>query len=561
MTGTYNNWIQIYLMNSDIESLQVRNLCVDAVDRYGKTVPIISDVSFTVAAGKVISLIGESGSGKTTIALAVMVYARPGCRIRSGKVILGGRDIFALNPSERQQMRGTDIAYIAQSAAAAFNGALTIGTQVTEIAVLKRLMSRQEAERRAVSLYRQLDLPDPERIGKLYPHQVSGGQLQRLMAAMAMICRPKLLILDEPTTALDVTTQIEVLQAFKRLIQTEGTAAIYVSHDLAVVTQMADDILVMKDGQMVELQPTEKIITNPREGYTRMLMKAVPRLPEDPVSYDSGNDDELLKVNNITAGYGSRGGSIVLKNISIKVKQGETVGIIGESGSGKTTLGRVISGLMAPRSGDIVLDGKVLGSKFKDRSRRELQQIQFVFQIAETALNPRQRVRNILGRPLDFYLGLKGKEAERRIYELLELVELPGHFINRFPRELSGGQLQRINFARALAAEPKLIICDEITSALDTLVSASIIELLLSLKERLGLAYLFISHDLSTVANLADSVAVMRHGEIVENGTVAQVLKPPYHQYTELLLNSIPKTPKRLAGRSVSITPFISHRL
>lgn len=544
MTGTYNNWIQIYLMNSDIESLQVKNLCVDAVNRYGETVPIISDVSFTVTAGKVISLIGESGSGKTTIALAAMVYARPGCRIRSGKVILSGRDIFALNSSERQQMRGTEIAYIAQSAAAAFNGALTIGTQVTEIALLKGLMSRQEAKRRAVSLYRQLELPDPERIGKLYPHQVSGGQLQRLMAAMAMICRPKLLILDEPTTALDVTTQIEVLKAFKRLIQTEGTAAIYVSHDLAVVTQMADDILVLKDGQMVELQPTEKIITNPREVYTRMLMKAVPRLPEDLISRDFGNDDELLKVNNITAGYGSLSGSIVLKNISIKVKQGETVGIIGESGSGKTTLGRVISGLMAPRSGDIVLDGKVLGSKFSDRSRRELQQIQFVFQMAETALNPRQRVRNILGRPLDFYLGLRGKEAERRIYELLKLVELPGHFINRYPLELSGGQLQRINFARALAAEPKLIICDEITSALDTLVSASIIELLLSLKERLGLAYLFISHDLSTVANLADSVAVMRHGEIVEYGTVAEVLKPPYHQYTELLLNSIPKLRK-----------------
>lgn len=531
-------------MNSDIESLQVKNLCVDAVNRYGETVPIISDVSFTVTAGKVISLIGESGSGKTTIALAAMVYARPGCRIRSGKVILSGRDIFALNSSERQQMRGTEIAYIAQSAAAAFNGALTIGTQVTEIALLKGLMSRQEAKRRAVSLYRQLELPDPERIGKLYPHQVSGGQLQRLMAAMAMICRPKLLILDEPTTALDVTTQIEVLKAFKRLIQTEGTAAIYVSHDLAVVTQMADDILVLKDGQMVELQSTEKIITNPREVYTRMLMKAVPRLPEDLISRDFGNDDELLKVNNITAGYGSPSGSIVLKNISIKVKQGETVGIIGESGSGKTTLGRVISGLMAPRSGDIVLDGKVLGSKFSDRSRRELQQIQFVFQMAETALNPRQRVRNILGRPLDFYLGLRGKEAERRIYELLKLVELPGHFINRYPLELSGGQLQRINFARALAAEPKLIICDEITSALDTLVSASIIELLLSLKERLGLAYLFISHDLSTVANLADSVAVMRHGEIVEYGTVAEVLKPPYHQYTELLLNSIPKLRK-----------------
>ncbi len=551
-------------MNSDKAILQVQDLCVDVVDRHGKTMAIVSNISFSIAPGQVTALIGESGSGKTTVSLATMGYSRPGCKIRKGKVILQGEDLLSLDSSQIQSKRGSDIAYIAQSTAA-FNRALTIGTQVTEIAVLKCLMTRQQADQRAESLYKQLGLPNPETIGKLYPHQVSGGQLQRLMAAMAMMCRPKLLIMDEPTTALDVTTQIEVLQAFKRLIGEQKVAAIYVSHDLAVVAQMADDILVLKDGRMVELQSTRNILDNPVQEYTRMLMGAVPQLQLARFSHQSptaaaekptlntdekrrlenvvreqSKSDELLTVFNITAAYGSNG-PVVLKDVSLKVKAGETVGIIGESGSGKTTLGRIISGLMSPSNGHIELQGRLLNDACEQRSRDDLRQIQFVFQIAETALNPRHRIHQILGRPLDFYLGLTGRAAEERIYELLELVELPGDFIDRFPRELSGGQLQRINFARALAAEPKLIICDEITSALDTLVSKAIIELLINLKNSLGVAYVFISHDLSTVARLADSLAVMRQGEIVEFGSTEQVLKPPYHEYTETLLDSIPK--------------------
>jgi peptide/nickel transport system ATP-binding protein len=249
---------------------------------------------------------------------------------------------------------------------------------------------------------------------------------------------------------------------------------------------------------------------------------------------------ELLTVSNITAAYGSNG-AVVLKDVSLKVKSGETVGIIGESGSGKTTLGRVISGLMTPSNGQVQLQGNVLNNTCRQRSREDLRQIQIVFQMAETALNPRHRIHQILGRPLDFYLGITGKAAKDRITELLDLVELPADFMNRFPRELSGGQLQRVNFARALAAEPKLIICDEITSALDTLVSKAIIELLINLKNRLGVAYVFISHDLSTVSKLADSIAVMRHGEIVEFNGTEKVLKPPHHEYTELLLDSIPR--------------------
>ena len=542
-------------MNSDNTILQVQDLCIDAVDKYGKTISIVSNISFSLDAGRVISLIGASGSGKSTVSLATMGYTRPGCKIRKGKVMLQGEDLLSLDLSQIQSKRGSDIAYIAQSAAAAFNRALTIGAQVTEVAVIKNLMTRQQADQRAVSLYKQLGLPNPETIGKLYPHQVSGGQLQRLMAAMAMMCHPKLLILDEPTTALDVTTQIEVLQAFKRLISEQNVAAIYVSHDLSVVAQMADDILVLKDGRMVELQSTQNILDNPEQKYTRMLMAAVPQLQLAKVSdkapsteasdkHASDSDvkcrNELLKVSNITASYGSNG-IVVLKDVSLKVKMGETVGIIGESGSGKTTLGRVISGLMSPSNGQVELLGRVLNNTYKQRSLDDLRQIQFVFQMAETALNPRHRIRQILGRPLEFYLGMTGKAAEARIIELLDLVELPANFIDRFPRELSGGQLQRINFARALAAEPKLIICDEITSALDTLVSKAIIELLINLQKCLGVAYVFISHDLSMVAKLADSIAVMRHGEIVEFNSTEKVLKPPYHEYTELLLDSIPR--------------------
>jgi peptide/nickel transport system ATP-binding protein len=522
--------------------LEVRNLSVDAVGRHGRTTPILDDVSFTVAPGEVISLIGESGSGKTTVALGVLAYARPGCRIKGGEVFLDGQDVLKLDARSRQRVRGTEIAYIAQSAAAAFNSALTIGRQVTEVPVIKGLMSRQEAEARAVELYRQLDLPSPETIGRLYPHQVSGGQLQRVMAAMAMICDPKLLILDEPTTALDVTTQIEVLEAFKGLIRQKGTAAIYVSHDLAVVAQIADDILVLKDGRMVEHKTTERIIASPQADYTRTLMAAVKVLPKtvEERAESQSAETPLLEVRNVTAGYGLKSEAIVLRNVSLSVRSSETVGIIGESGSGKSTTARVISGLMRPVEGEVLLDGKPLAGRVIERPRVETQRIQFAFQMADMALNPRQRVRDILGRPLSFYHGMEGRAAQSRVAELLELVEMPAAFAWRFPHELSGGQKQRVNLARALAAEPDLIICDEITSALDTVVAAAIMQLLKDLRDRLKVAYIFISHDLSTVANFADRIAVMRLGEVVDYGTTAEILNPPYHEYTELLLASVP---------------------
>jgi peptide/nickel transport system ATP-binding protein len=309
-----------------------------------------------------------------------------------------------------------------------------------------------------------------------------------------------------------------------------------------VVAQIADDILVLKDGRMVEHNTTERIIASPQADYTRTLMAAVKVLPKtvEERAESQSAETPLLEVRNVTAGYGLKSEAIVLRNVSLSVRSSETVGIIGESGSGKSTTARVISGLMRPVEGEVLLDGKPLAGRVIERPRVETQRIQFAFQMADMALNPRQRVRDILGRPLSFYHGMEGRAAQSRVAELLELVEMPAAFAWRFPHELSGGQKQRVNLARALAAEPDLIICDEITSALDTVVAAAIMQLLKDLRDRLKVAYIFISHDLSTVANFADRIAVMRLGEVVDYGTTAEILNPPYHEYTELLLASVP---------------------
>ena len=528
--------------------LEVRDLSVVASQRRGEMLPIVERVSFDVHAGEVLALIGESGSGKTTISLACMGYARPGCEIAGGSVRLGDRRILDLSLRERREVRGRDVAYVAQSAAAAFNGALTLGMQVTEAPVMKGLLSGDEARAKAVALYRELDLPEPETIGRRYPHQVSGGQLQRMMAAMAMICDPRLLILDEPTTALDVTTQVEVLRAFKKLIRGKRTSAIYVSHDLAVVAQIADHVLVLRNGAMVELDTAGDIIARPAAAYTRQLIGAAHVMPETispgrapPAPHGAGTAPEpLLRVSGVTAGYGRSVEHLALRDVSLEAFASRTLGIIGESGSGKTTLGRVIAGLMPARSGEVSFEGRRLGARVGERDREQLRAIQFAFQMADVALNPRHRVEKILGRPLSFYFGLSEAQARARVADLLALVELPANYASRYPRQLSGGERQRVNLARALAAEPKLIICDEITSALDTVVAQAILDLLRDLQERLHVGYLFISHDISTVARVADTIAVMQNGEVVEFGSTGTVLRPPHQPYTELLLKSVP---------------------
>ena len=530
--------------------LEIDQLQIDARKDDGSLLPIVKGVSFNVNRGEVVALIGESGSGKTTIALSALGYSKPGLEFTGGEVRLEGRDVISMPSEEKRQLRGERVAYLAQSAAATFNPALTIGEQVTESAVLHGHFNQEEATQRAVSLYHALELPDPEQLGKRYPHQVSGGQLQRLMAAMALCSKPDLLVLDEPTTALDVTTQIEVLKSFKSVIEQEGSSAIYVTHDLSVVAQIADHIIVLYAGEIQEHGNAGQVINQPSHDYTRRLMAAVRPPPAagqgDETSGEHRRDTPALEVKNIIAGYGRKQADgtpaiTVLRDVHMTIERGHTVGIIGESGCGKSTLARVMSGLLPASKGEVLLDGEALQPDLRKRSRNQLQKIQFVFQMADTALNPRQRIDQILGRPLEFYLGLKGQEKRRRIAELLQMVELPQEFAGRYPEELSGGQKQRVNLARALAASPEVLLCDEVISALDTIVGASIIELLKRLRKQTGVSFVFISHDLSTVASFADEIVVLYAGRVVEQGKTDHVLAPPYHPYTRLLISSVPE--------------------
>jgi peptide/nickel transport system ATP-binding protein len=549
LTGCFSGQAQSCLTSFDMMNatkgplLEIRNLDVSVRDKKGYEFKIVDDISFDVQSGEVIALIGESGSGKTTISLSCMGYTRPGCYITGGSVHLGGASVLDQSLAKLQELRGKEITYVAQSAAASFNASMKIDDQVTEIPVITHSLSKEAARAKAAKLYSDLELPNPDEIGQRYPHQVSGGQLQRLMAAMAMISDPRLLILDEPTTALDVTTQIEVLHSFKKLISDNGTAAVYVTHDLSLVAQLADHILVLKDGQMVEYGSTQQIISNPQHDYTKALMDAAHVMPDELHAPGTNESQEapLLQVSNVTAGYGPQQSIIALQGIDLTIHAGETVGVIGESGSGKTTLGRLISGLMSPLEGNVFLKGNQLAPSLHRRSREELRQIQFAFQMADVALNPRQRLNKILSRPMRFYRGLSQHDADREVARLLERVDLPTSFAHRFPPELSGGQRQRVNLARALAAEPRLIICDEITSALDTIVAQQILDLLEDLQHELQLGYMFITHDIATVSRISDRIAVMRHGRILAQGSVNKVLTPPCHEYTQLLLNSVPE--------------------
>ena len=395
-----------------------------------------------------------------------------------------GPTSFRCHRKKIRKLRGDRVAYLAQSAAASFNPALTIGEQVTESAILQGKMSQEAANERAVALYRALELPDPDRLSFRYPHQVSGGQLQRLMAAMALCGKPDLLVLDEPTTALDVTTQIEVLRAFKSVIKQEGAAALYVTHDLSVVAQIADRIVVLYNGEIQEYGSAKDIITQPGHDYTRRLMAAVRPPPAagqgDQSTGEHRRDVPALEVRNLTAGYGAKNARNtikVLQDVNITVERGHSLGVIGESGCGKSTLARVISGLLSGMEGEIFLHGEAMKPGLKQRDRTELQKIQFVFQMADTALNPHHRIDQLLGRPLEFYLGVPKSERPQKVADLLRMVELPPEFAGRFPEELSGGQKQRINLARALAASPEILLCDEVISALDSIVGANVIRL------------------------------------------------------------------------------------
>ncbi|WP_378949149.1 ABC transporter ATP-binding protein [Paracoccus sp. R86501] len=522
---------------------QIRDLRLGATTDSGREVQIIRGVSLDIAPGEIVALIGESGSGKTTIALSLMGHCRPGCHIASGSVVVDGVDMASAPERQRAALRGTTVAYVPQSAAAAFNPSTRLIEQVIEVARIHRLMPMDQARAKAIEVFRALALPAPETIGDRYPHQVSGGQLQRLAAAMALIGDPKLVIFDEPTTALDVTTQIEVLRAFKSVMKEGGMAGVYVSHDLAVVAQIADRIIVLKGGEVQEEGTAEQILHHAAHPYTKSLLAAFQPVPRE-AAVTPAKRVAALDVQNVTAGYGmGRDGKprkIALENVSCRLDKGRNLGVIGESGSGKSTLARAIAGLLPPVSGRIMLDGHRLDPSLRTRSKEDLRRLQIVFQLADTALNPAQSVGDIIGRPLTFYHRLKGAAHQARVAQLLDMVRLPHAMRHRLPGELSGGQKQRVNLARALAADPEVILCDEITSALDTVVGAAVIELLKELQRELNLSYVFISHDLSTVEAICDEVMVMHNGRVVET-LAADRLAEARDPYSKLLFSSVPQ--------------------
>ena len=518
--------------------LNISKLSIDGIVNESRS-RLVNEVSLNLKKGEVLGLIGESGAGKSTLGLAAMGYTRDGCEIVEGSIEFDGVDLVNCSDNERRDIMGSRIAYVAQSAAASFNPSHRIINQYTEAPIFHGKSSRRDAEADAIQLYNRLRLPQPDLIGFRYPHQVSGGQLQRAMTAMAMSCRPDLIIFDEPTTALDVTTQIEVLSSIRDIVEQFSTAAIYITHDLAVVAQMADRIKVLLRGNEVEENTTRQMLKAPRESYTKSLW-AVRSFQRNQKSLAKAEATPVISVQNVTAAYGKN--EPVVRNVSFDIHAGRTVAVVGESGSGKSTAARCITGLLPPLSGSISFNGTPLPPDYRNRSNDQLRQIQMIYQMADTALNPRRKIGEIIGRPVEFYRGLTGQAKRRRVEELLAQIELePGEFIDRYPSEVSGGQKQRIGIARALAAEPKFVICDEVTSALDQLVAEGILRLLTDLQDKMHLSFMLITHDLSTVRAIADEVVVMKDGAVVEAGPKNDMFTPPHHAYTDLLLSSVPE--------------------
>jgi peptide/nickel transport system ATP-binding protein len=516
--------------------------------------PIVDDVSFQLGRGQVLGLVGESGSGKTTAGLALMGYTRRGLRISGGSVHVGGRDILQLDAAELQQVRGRVVAYVPQDPASALNPAMKVGAQLREVFTAHPdcLPGGASVQATVLKVLEAVRLPDPRRVLDSYPHQLSGGQQQRVGIAMAFAADPELIIFDEPTTGLDVTTQRHFLDTVRRLAVETGVAAVYVSHDLPVVAEIADQTAVMHQGRIIECGPTRALFERPQQPYTAALVKAIPSVekraepfgaPADgahPQPVSAGEHtagDVALSSQGLTARYGSR---TVLRGVDFTLHTGTCLAVVGESGSGKTTFARSLIGLHDNWSGTVQFDGELVAERSAKRTEAQRRAMQYIFQSPYNSLNPRKTVGEILEAPLKLFCDFNRNDRLKRIDDTLSAVSLGPSFLNKFPHQLSGGQRQRVSLGRALVVEPTLMICDEITSALDVSVQAAILEELRALQLQRNLSLLFITHDLGVVRSIAQEVMVLDGGVIVECGSTDTVLDSPSHPYTQRLLADIP---------------------
>ena len=508
--------------------------------------PAVIDMNLGLAAGKVTAIVGESGSGKSTTALGLMSLLASNARM-SGSVTVKGEEMLNAKATVLQRFRGKEVAYIFQEPMTALNPLFTIGYQIVETLRNHFDMGPKEAHARALELITMVDIPNPEQSINKYPHQLSGGQRQRAMIAQALACDPALLVADEPTTALDVTVQAEILDLMRGLKDKLNSAILLITHDMGVVADMADEILVMKDGITVEKGTADQIFNNPRHPYTQQLLGAVPKLGSTQKRVLPYREDAkpapVLSLTNVTIEYPKRGRQpafTAVKNFNLEIYPGEIVGLVGESGSGKTTVGRAAIGLLPVKEGSI----QVVGNEIAGATQKELFLIRhhtgIVFQDPASSLNPRLPIGESIGEPLFLAGFAKGADLAQKVEELLDQVELPRSYRNRYPHELSGGQRQRVGIARALALTPDLLIADEPTSALDVSVQARFLDLLQDLQAKLNFACLFISHDLAVVDILSHRIAVMQDGVLVEVGDRDQILKNPENDYTKRLISAVP---------------------
>lgn len=535
--------------SSKMTVLQSEELVIGYGSRNGVPKRAVDHVSFSVEKGETLGIVGESGCGKSTLARGLVGYLRPGGQFMGGDVKLDGDSLLDSTPAKLQQLRGRRMAFVPQNPLSSLTYHMTVGSQLDEILAIHRGMRGRDARDETIKLFKATRLPEPEAIYRRYPHQLSGGQRQRVVIAAALACRPSVMILDEPTTALDTTTEMQVLALVKDLREELDSAIVYITHDLTLTNYMCDRVLVMLDGKVIESGSAARVFDRPEQTYTKDLVAAIPRVDQPPKrkkSIAAAQSTPLLEVENLSFAYrpawspamlfSKQEPSLAVYQVGFTVTRGETLGVVGESGSGKSTIANIVVGLVAPTSGSVRLNGEVLPGLGERRSFEQRRRIQIIFQDPLSSLNPRHRIETILTQPMHTFFGLGPKEARDRAAQLLEQLELPTAVLQSFPRQLSGGQQQRIAIARAFAAEPDLILCDEITSALDVSVQAHVLDLLVGLQEKTGTTCLFISHDLGLVREVAHHSIVLENGAVVENGLTEDIFTNPHHAYTRRLI-------------------------